>query len=184
MNSVANVSVGKPKVGGAIYRAPITNTLLLPTDASTALDAAFKNLGFISADGVTNSSGGSASNIKAWGGETVYTTHSDSADTFKFLAIEALNTEVLKAFYGDNNVTGALPTGITIDVNDDDPENFAWVIDMVLRDNVLKRVVLPNAAVTVRGDVVYRDNEIIGYPITLTAYPDSSGDTHHEYIVA
>ena len=40
MSSTTNISVGKPKIGGAIYNAPAGSKL--PTDASTALDEAFK----------------------------------------------------------------------------------------------------------------------------------------------
>ena len=36
------VTVSKPKVGGAVWRAPLGTTL--PTDATTALDKAFKSL--------------------------------------------------------------------------------------------------------------------------------------------
>ena len=46
MSNVANVSTAKPKVGGAIYSAPLGTTL--PVDATTALDVAFKSLGYIS----------------------------------------------------------------------------------------------------------------------------------------
>lgn len=40
-----NVSAAKPKIGGAIYAAAIGTTL--PTDTDTALDAAFKSLGYV-----------------------------------------------------------------------------------------------------------------------------------------
>ena len=40
MNNANNVSVGKPKANGAIYRAPLGTTL--PTDAVTELDEVFK----------------------------------------------------------------------------------------------------------------------------------------------
>ena len=52
-NNAQNVSVAKPKVGGAIFVAPLGTDL--PTDATTALDAAFQNVGYISEDGLTNS---------------------------------------------------------------------------------------------------------------------------------
>ena len=45
-NNASNVTAAKPKIGGAIYMAP-TGTEL-PTDAETALNAAFVNLGFVS----------------------------------------------------------------------------------------------------------------------------------------
>ena len=52
MADAKNVTAAKPKVGGAVWRAPLGTTL--PTDAKTALDKAFKSLGYISSDGLTN----------------------------------------------------------------------------------------------------------------------------------
>ena len=56
-NTVANVSAGKPAVGGAVFVAPTGTTL--PTDATTALGSAFKALGYCSDDGLTNSNSAS-----------------------------------------------------------------------------------------------------------------------------
>ena len=68
-NNASNVTVGKPKVGGSVYRAPLGTPV--PTDATTPLDSVFKNLGYISEDGVTNSNSPSVDQIKAWGGDVV-----------------------------------------------------------------------------------------------------------------
>ena len=37
---------------------------------------------------------------------------------------------VMKAVYGDSNVTGTLDTGITVKVNAKELEAAAWVVDM------------------------------------------------------
>ena len=43
MANAQNVTAAKPKIGGAVSRAPLGSTL--PTDAKAALNAAFKSLG-------------------------------------------------------------------------------------------------------------------------------------------
>ena len=68
-NNSANVTAGIPKVGGAFFHAPLGTDL--PTDAKTALDAAFKNLGYISEDGLTESTSIDTNTVKAWGGDVV-----------------------------------------------------------------------------------------------------------------
>lgn len=178
----SNVSVGKPKLSGAIYRAALGTSL--PTSAGATLDAGFKAMGYISADGVTNSNNLSVSNIKAWGGDTVIVSQTDRTDTFKFVMIESLNSDVLKAVYGAGNVSGDLAAGITVNSNADVQQEASWVIDMVLNGNTAKRIVIPNAVVSAFDDVVYKDDTAIGYGITLTGLPDSSGNTHYEYIKA
>ena len=178
--TVSNVSVGKPKVGGAISIAPLGTTL--PANATSDLDAAFKSLGYISDAGLVNSNSPSSDKVKAWGGDTVLNLQTEKPDDFKFTMIEVLNVDVLKLVYGDDNVSGSLATGIEIKANADDAAEHVIVVDMVMRGGILKRVVLPQAKITAVEDITYADNAAVGYGTTVSAMPDASGNTHYEYI--
>lgn len=179
MSDSKNVSAAKPKIGGAIYRAPLGTEL--PTDSTSELNKAFKALGYCSEDGLTNSNSPQSENMKAWGGDNVLNMQKSKEDKMKFKLLEVLNVDVLKTVYGDKNVTGTLEEGITVKANNSENEQCSWVIDMILK-RAVKRIVVPCAAVTEVGDVVYKDSDGIGYETTLSAVPDKEGNTHYEYI--
>lgn len=176
-----NVTTGKRRIDGGVYRAPIGTTL--PTDATTALAAAFKNLGYCSEDGVTNTISRETTEIKEWGGDTVDSVLTGQSDLFKFKSIEALNVDTLKMVFGDANVTET-NGAVTVNVKAAESDAAVYVIDMILKDNRMKRIVIPSGKVTELGDIVYKANEAVGYDITLQATLNSAGVTHYEYISA
>ena len=144
-------------------------------------------MGYVSEDGVVNAKSRENTEIKAWGGDKVLDAQTSKTDTFKATFIEARNTEVLKAVHGDSNVSesGGM---ITIKENSKELDKAVWVIDQILNDGYLKRIVIPEGKVTELGDVTYKDDEAIGYECTITAYPHNADgydlDTHREFIEA
>ena len=104
--TVGNVSAVKPRVAGCVFRAPLGTTL--PTDATTALAAAFKDMGYISDDGITESNARESDDVVAYGGDVVASLQTSKTDTWQMTFIEVKNADMLKAMYGDTNVTGAI----------------------------------------------------------------------------
>lgn len=178
-NTAAYVTTGKPKVTGAIFRAPLNTAL--PTDATTDLSNDYVCLGFVSEDGVENANEMDVSAIKAWGGMIVYRSLNELNDNFVLKLIESENVDVLEAVYGSDHVS--ITDGVThVEVIADDPEEAVWVIDLALRGDVAKRIVIKDGAITSREAITYNDSDPVAYGITVSAYPDSDGKTHDEYL--
>ena len=179
MPATSNVTTGKPKVAGAVYRAATGSTL--PTSASAALSGAYVDMGYISEDGVTNSNSPSSEKIKDWGGQTVLVVATEKPDTFKLKFLESLNPNVLETVYGSSNIVVSGST-VTVTANAAEAAESIYVIDMAMRGGALKRIVIPCGMLSEVGDIVYKADEAVGYELTLEALPDSSGNTHYEHI--
>jgi hypothetical protein len=153
-------------VSGAVSVAPAATAA--PADSSTALIAAYKDLGYISAKGVTEGRKRSTNDIKAWqGGAVVRTVVTDGTLTFNFQLIET-NQRTVELFYGATVAT----TSIVI-VPTSTGGRKTFVLDVV--DGAqLCRVFVPQGEITEVGDLVYAGGEPVGYEVTLTAYPDAT----------
>lgn len=176
-----NVTTGSPKTTGAVFYAPAGTTL--PTSASATLNSAFKDLGYLSEDGVTESTSMASTNIKEWGGAVVLVTQDEKSKTVKFKLIEHKNGEVHKFVAGSANVTESAGA-ITITENAKDPGEQAIVIDQILRGNIPFRIVIPRGKITAIGDINYKSNDAIGYDVTVQACNDDSGNSMYKYIAA
>ena len=157
-----NVSAAKPKIGGSVFVAPLGTKL--PEDAKSELDTKFNSLGYCSDDGVSNNNSPETDTQKAWGGAVVLNLFSGKEDTFKLKLIES-------------------DTGLTIKAKNEEPEQFSWVIDMILKGKILKRLVIPCAGITEIGEIKYSDSDAIGYEITFSGVPDETETSHYDYMI-
>lgn len=180
-NDSKNVSTGKPKSTGSIYVAASGTTL--PTNATDALDETkFKGLGYVSEDGVTQTEDVDITDFNAWGGDIVATSRGARTEEFQFTLIET-NVDSLKQAYGEENVEGTWADGITVKHNNLDKAEYVYVIETIMTGNRVCRTVIPRGKVVELGDVVKKDDELIGYELTVKAlaHKDWDGDTARDF---
>lgn len=171
-------TAAKPAVGGAVsYGA---TTITLPTDA-TSDPTNVVNVGYISEEGITRTMEKDNEVVKAWGGDVVLVLDRGKTEKFKFVMIEPANVASLKLLHGDDYVTGALATGITVQSNSKDHGGHAFVIDMIEAENTLHRICIPNGVITSVDEITYTDSGAVGYGIEITAIADDDGNTCYEY---
>lgn len=192
-NNKGYVTVGKPKINGAIFRAPVGTPYPIPADdtplayaaaATEELDAAFECMGYVSSDGMTNNNSKTSTEIRAWGGQVVLAPMTEHTDTFAGTFIESLNAAVQKAANGDENVSGSMEQGgmfITIDSSDD--IEHVYVIDMIITGGAKKRIVIPYGKISEVGEISYKDDTAVGYPLTIMCLPNPVDEkNHYEYV--
>lgn len=182
--NVANVAAAKPFAGGGVYYAILTTAL--PTDASTALAAAMKPLGYLSEDGIQPSRDTSIERIKAFGGDVVAALVSGDERNFEFTLLEVFSDEVNKFIYGSANVTVTAATasvGTKVSVQDKayKPDQCVIVFDLK-HGNKRRRLVVPIADPVVTGEEPYTDGGLSAYTIAVSALKNASGVRVYDYL--
>ena len=164
-------------VTGAVYVG--STALALPTNSTTAPNVGFLELGYLSEDGFTEATDVDSDEIVAWqNGTVVRRTITSQAKTFEFTLIETRQA-VLEFVRPGSTVTGS--TGAySMEVNAISAQRKCLIFD-ILDGDVHVRKVVPNCEITDFGDVQYANGEPIGYPVTVTAYPDDSDVIYYEY---
>lgn len=172
-NNKGNITIGLPKPGGAIYFAPLGTPL--PTNASDSLSDAFVNLGYVTADGVTENTSEENNEIQAWGPETVMMSQTSYGKTMTFNLLETCRVAVLQFIYGKENVTvnedGSMSWG---DTGKQLPRGVL-VVDTLQNNGGdtprVHRQVLGDAQFVDRsGDKVYNNSDAVSYPVSMRAY--------------
>ena len=162
------VDIDAVRVGltGAYSKGPLGTAA--PTDADSAINVAYVDSGAISEDGVTLTlpDSGDRTTIKMWqNGAQVRTLRSTSDDLpqISFTFLETNKTSV-ETYFG-TTVTQTVDHG-TFDYTVQIPDAFAGVLDVVDEDNH-HRFHTPRVVRASVGDLVYKNDEAIGYNVTL-----------------
>ena len=154
---------------------------VLPTDATTALDASFSSIGLVTTDGATTSTNISANDVQSYGTYSPSRTIvSQEVISVAFTAQETNKvTAAIKARQAVGSVTvtsGAFATtrGPARDAL------YALVVDAVDGANHVRKV-YPNVRLTNLGDDQVGFANPRQYPFGFTAYTDDSGNSEYEY---
>ena len=173
-NNKKNASLGKPMAGGMVYVAP-TGTAL-PTDATTTLPDAYKSVGFISDDGITNSTDTDTTTVTDAGGTTVINEISSYAESYQFAMMETA-ADALGVRFETSNVKTEGDT-LTVDHKMPTGESKIYVFEILMTGNRVKRIVVPD------GTTQYHAGDAILYDVNVGANPSDliGGATSREYI--
>lgn len=178
-NDSTNVSLGKFKVGGYAYAAPFGTTL--PVDSESPLDPAFQLIGYLSEDGIKNTTDTNTTEVKDANGTTVMKVVSSYGESYQFVLIEFLRKTAAQLRYGDNAVTGKDKSMvIKHQMPDDTPVSL--VFELVATGNVKDRTVIGSATRSEFGDRQVHSSDVLGYDLTVAANDMGGGVTSIEYI--
>lgn len=182
-NTASNVVAGTPLATGGILIGALTATA--PTTAVSTLTG-FTAAGYIGDSGVVETNERSTDKVRAWGGDTVKVVQTEHNVSYKFTFLETLNADVLKAVYGDANVTTTAATASTstlhkVAINSKSLPHKSFVFE-VKDGNAKIRIHVPDGQITEVGDVTYSDGEVVGYEVTVECFADSTGNKAYKYL--
>jgi hypothetical protein len=155
-------------ISGEAYVGPLGTAL--PTDTSTALNAAFKAMGYISEDGIVEENERDIEDIVAWqNAATVRSRVTSAKESFTFTLIET-KKDVIDFAFG-TTVTASAPHGTYTITPGSTGGIKAFVFEIIDGVNI-KRIAIAQAELTERGEITYASGDAIGYECTVVAYTD------------
>lgn len=174
------VYAAEPMATGAIRVAPLGT--VGPTDATTALNAAFVDLGFVGAEGFVEKNDRRTDPKRAFGGKVVKVLQSEFNSSIEVTLLESTNAEVLKAVFGSSNVTVVAANAqhgvqITVKKNSKKLPHLSWVIDTTDSElSAFYRNYIPDGKVESVGDIKIVHTDTIEYKLVITAFENANGD--------
>lgn len=176
-NNTANVSAAKGVKGGYVFSAPVGTKL--PTDYSTPLDQAFKCLGFISEDGYVETVDEDSDDLVDMNGAVMDSTNSNRVESAQVTFAE-IKAATLKRMYGDSNVTDG-DGMIVVRHNSDSHPTFAYVLELLLKNDRRWRKVVPEGKSSELDDLTVASSELCQRALTVKYLTDEQGNTCYDY---
>lgn len=160
-------------ITGALHRGASGATA--PTSTSSALTG-YTELGWISEDGVTRShpDAGDATAIVGWqNGQQIRVIRKPSTEnpTYGCVLLETTKATI-EASLGVTVTQTSAEGSYVLDTSVIRPKD-KWVLDIIDGAD-LERHYIPQGEVVALGDVVYKNDEPIGYEITIEAHRDAT----------
>lgn len=160
---------------GSALVAPVGTTA--PTLATTAWGVGFVDLGYVSEDGITESHEDDTAEIPAWQrGDIVRRLITGSSAQYQLTLIETTKA-ALELYHKGSPVVGVHASGhgpASQSIVSPTVDRRAFGFDIIDGAKIV-RMVIPQGEVTERGEIVYKNDEAIGFELTVTAYPASNG---------
>ena len=174
------VYAAEPMATGAIRVGPLTTPA--PTDATTALNAGFIDLGYVGADGFVEKNDRKTDPKRSFGGHVVKVLQSEFNASIEVTLLESTNAEVLKAVFGSSNVTVVAASAtkgvqVTVKKNSKKLPHMSWVIDTTDSElNAFYRNYIPDGKVSTVGDIKIVHTDTIEYKLVIEAFENANGD--------
>ena len=179
-NNTADVSNVKGVLGGYGFSAPVGTAVGTDSDPFSALSNTFKNMGFISSDGIEEEIDTDTEDVADLNGEIVCVLKSQETETLT-LTLISITADSLAEWHGHEAVE--VDDGIiTVKHSNIDHDIRCYVFELLLKDGRKWRKVVPNGQVTEVGSVVHGSAEVAGREITITCMPDEDGIRVYDYI--
>lgn len=191
----ANVMTGAPDVrfSGGFWLGPaVTDPELFPQNATDAPNtvaekAGLTSAGFITSDGVTETEDRSTEKILDWNLDVIDVVETDYGLQLTVTFAESSNATVLKAIYGDENVSVTEPSvdtpgSVHIKKGSRELENIGVMFDIKGKGGAAGRGFAAEAQVQSVGEITYTKSTLIQYPATIDVFNDVTGTYLHTWL--
>jgi len=188
-NNVTQVIAPSPRVTGSVLYAA-TGTPL-PTSSYATLNSTFEDLGYTDENGLKQKEDRPQQEIFVWGGDLIASLQQHYSRTMTFKSLQFLDSNVLAAGYGNQNITVTPPTSsqgteVAALMNSKRLDVLSWVFDgyylTAAGVDALVRIVIPIGQIVQVGDVDLTNKALTALELTVKAFPDANGNHGYLYV--